>query len=76
MSEVPIRLWSRKGKLKKIDLKAIVERCEFVNARQLNMTLRFEPGKSVRPFDILRYVFNLTEEQVKQARIMKLNSGI
>ena len=71
LSEVPIRLWSRKGKLKKIDLKAIVERCEFVSARQLNMTLKFEPGKSVRPFDILRHIFNLTEEQVKQATIIK-----
>ena len=72
MTEVPIQLTNRKGKLKKIDLKDIVERCEFVNARQLKMTLRFEPGKSVRPFDILRHIFNLTEEQVKQATIIKL----
>ena len=72
MSEAPIRLMSRKGKLKKIDLKAIVERCEFVNARQLKFTLRSEPGKTVRPFDLLRHIFNLTEEQVKQATITKL----
>ena len=72
MSAAPIRLMSRKGKLKKIDLKAIVERSEFVNARQLKFTLRSEPGKTVRPFDLLRHIFNLTEEQVKQATITKL----
>ena len=76
MSEAPIRLMSRKGKLKKIDLKAIVESSEFVNSRQLKLTLRSEPGKTVRPFDLLRHIFNLNEEQVKQATILKLNSGI
>jgi radical SAM family uncharacterized protein/radical SAM-linked protein len=73
MSAVPIRRMSRKGKLKKIDLKAIVERSEFVNARQLKFTLRSEPGKTVRPFDLMRHIFNLNEEQVKQATIIKLN---
>jgi len=74
MSAAPIRLVSRKGKLKKIDLKAIVERSELVNARQLKLTLRLEPGKTVRPFDILRHIFNLSDEQVKQATIIKLSA--
>ncbi len=71
-SEAPIRLVSPKGKLKKLDLKAIVESSELVNARQLKFTLRSEPGKTVRPFDILRHIFKLSEEQVKQATITKL----
>ena len=74
MPAAPIQLTNRKGKLKKIDLKAIVERCEFVNARQLKFTLRSEPGKTVRPFDLMRHIFNLNEEQVKQAKILKLDS--
>ena len=72
MSEAPIRLMSRKGKLKKIDLKGIVESIEWVNTRQLKFTLRSEPGKTVRPFDFLRHIFDLSEEQVKQATIIKL----
>jgi radical SAM-linked protein len=72
VSEAPIRLVSPKGKLKKLDLKAIVERSELVNSRQLKFTLRSEPGKTVRPFDILRHIFKLNEEQVKQATITKL----
>jgi hypothetical protein len=72
MSEAPVELLGRKGKLKKLDLKAIVESSELVNSRQLKFTLRSEPGKTVRPFDILRHVFNLSEDQVKQATIIKL----
>jgi hypothetical protein len=72
MPEAPITVASRKGKLKKIDLKDIVERCEFVSSRQLKFTLRSEPGKTVRPFDVLRHIFNLSEAQVKQATITKL----
>ncbi|MGD2184480.1 MAG: TIGR03960 family B12-binding radical SAM protein [Desulfobacterales bacterium] len=72
MSEAPITLTSRKGKLKKIDLKDIVEKCELVSARQLNFTLKSQPGKTVRPFDILRHIFDLSEEQVKQATITKV----
>ncbi|MCK4988483.1 MAG: TIGR03936 family radical SAM-associated protein, partial [Desulfobacterales bacterium] len=75
MSEAPITLAGRKGKLKKIDLKDIVESSELVNSRQLNFTLKSEPGKTVRPFDILRHIFNLSEEQVKQATITKLGEA-
>jgi radical SAM family uncharacterized protein/radical SAM-linked protein len=73
-SEAPITLSGRKGKLKKMDLKDIVESSELVNSRQLNFTLKSQPGKTVRPFDILRHIFNLSEEQVKQATILKLGS--
>ena len=74
MSEAPITLTGKKGKLKKIDLKDIVENSELVNSRQLNLTLKSVPGKTVRPFDILRYIFDLNEEQVKQATIIKLGA--
>jgi radical SAM family uncharacterized protein/radical SAM-linked protein len=71
-----ITIAPRKGKLKKIDLKDIVVNSELPDPRHLAMTLRTEPGKTVRPFDVLRHIFELSDAQVKQARIMKLNSGI
>ena len=74
MSEAPITLTGKKGKLKKLDLKDIVESSELIDARQLNLTLKSRPGKTVRPFDVLRYIFNLSEEQVKQAIITKLGA--
>ncbi|NIP27272.1 MAG: DUF2344 domain-containing protein, partial [Phycisphaerae bacterium] len=70
-----ILLSSRKGKLKKIDLKDIVVKSELRNSGQLELTLKTEPGKTVRPFDVLRHVFKLSETQVKQAIITKLREA-
>ena len=71
-----ITLSNRKGKLKKIDLKDIGVSSELSDPRHLELTLQSEPGKTVRPVDVLRHIFELSDAQVKQARIMKLNSGI
>ncbi|MGD8344696.1 MAG: TIGR03960 family B12-binding radical SAM protein [Desulfobacterales bacterium] len=70
-----IILSSRKGKLKKIDLKDIVVNSELRNAGHLELTLKTEPGKTVRPFDILRHIFKLSETQIKQAIITKLKEA-
>ncbi len=69
-----ITLSSRKGKLKKINLKDIVVNSELCNPSRLELTLQTEPGKTVRPFDVLRHIFKFDEAQVKQARILKLSS--
>jgi radical SAM family uncharacterized protein/radical SAM-linked protein len=69
-----ITLTRRKGKLKKIDLKDIVINSELIDSSHLDLTLVSEPGKTVRPFDVLRHVFGLSDTQVKQARIVKLKA--
>jgi radical SAM-linked protein len=63
----------RKGKLKKIDLKAMVFSIELIDSKQLQMTLSSEPGKTLRPGDALRQIFSVSEEQIKRARILKVN---
>jgi radical SAM-linked protein len=70
-----ITLSSRKGKLKKIDLKGIVVNSELRNPGHLELTLLTEPGKAVRPFEILRHIFKLSETQIKQAIITKLKEA-
>ena len=69
-----ITLSGRKGKLKKIDLKDIVVNSELHNPCHLELTLQTEPGKTVRPFDVLRHIFQLSETQVKQATIIKIKA--
>ena len=71
-SEVVITRANRKGKLKKIDLKAMVEEIEVSNSKHLSMTLKSEPGKTIRPGEVLREVFGLAEEQIKAARVVKV----
>ena len=67
-----VTLSTRKGKLKKIDLKDIVVNSELRNSGHLELTLLTEPGKTVRPFEVLRHIFKLSETQIKQATIVKL----
>jgi hypothetical protein len=73
-SDFYITLTRRKGKLKKIDLKDIVVNSELLDSSHLELTLQSEPGKTVRPFDVLRHIFKLSDAQVKQARIIKLSA--
>ncbi len=72
-SAVSIERRDRKGKLKKIDLKAMVFSIELIDSRQLQITLSSEPGKTLRPGEVLRQVFSVSEKQIKQARIVKIN---
>jgi radical SAM family uncharacterized protein/radical SAM-linked protein len=69
-----VTLTGRKGKLKKIDLKDIVIHSKWLDSRHLELTLQAEPGKTVRPFDVLRHIFDLSDAQAKQARITKLGA--
>ncbi len=71
-TDFPIELQNRKGTLKKIDLKDMVVSIVLIDSGQLQMTLRSEPGKTLRPWDALRHIFTLSEEQIKQARIIKI----
>lgn len=69
-----ITLSGRKGKLKKIDLKDIVVNSHLRSSGHLELTLQTEPGKTVRPFDVLRHLFKLNDMQVKRATIIKLRA--
>ncbi len=70
--EALLRWTNRKGKLKKIDLKRMVKEIGLVNSACLEMTLAVGQGATVRPRQVLEYVFGLAEEEIKKARIIKL----
>jgi hypothetical protein len=61
--------------LKKLDLKDIVVNSELFDSSHLELTLQSEPGKTVRAFDVLRHIFELSDAQVKQATITKLGKA-
>ncbi len=69
-----ITLSNQKGKLKKIDLKDIVVNSVLHKSNHLELTLQSEPGKTVRPFEVLRHIFHLSDTQIKQATILKLSA--
>jgi radical SAM-linked protein len=62
---------NRKGKLKKIDLKDMIREMNLNEEGQLLLSLETAPGKTVRPAEVLREVFRLPEEAIKQSRMVK-----
>lgn len=72
--DAEIRRFTKKGKLKKINIKDMLIDISLINPGQLQMTLRTEPGKMLRPLDVLSYIFTAPEDQLKQARITKLKA--
>ena len=72
--ELIYRRTDRKGSIKEIDLKARVLQIELIDPGRLQMTLRVEPGKNVRPSEVIGRIFSLPEDDIKQAKIVKTNS--
>jgi len=69
---------SKKGKHKSLNLKELVKTIKIVSQERLEMTLSSESGNMVRPVEVLKKIFPLTDEDIKMARIVKLpalNSG-
>jgi radical SAM family uncharacterized protein/radical SAM-linked protein len=61
-----------KGKTKHIDLKDMVLKIELPDPNRLKMILKKEPGRTVRPFEVIEKIFLMPVEQIKQAAIVKL----
>ncbi len=70
-SDATISISNRKGKLKKINLKDMVLNIKHLDSACLQMTLLSVHGKTVRPALILRHIFSLAEDHIKQARVVK-----
>lgn len=63
---------TRKGKLKKIDLKAIVRRVDLLDDQRIYLELSYTPDGLVRPADVMKAVFGFSDEDVQTARTVKL----
>jgi radical SAM-linked protein len=63
---------NRKGKLKKIDLKAMVQHIQCVTSDTLELVVHHRPDALLRPDIILQKVFALSSDAIRQARLIKL----
>ncbi|MDJ0886816.1 MAG: TIGR03960 family B12-binding radical SAM protein [Desulfobacterales bacterium] len=64
----------RKGRLKKIDLKAMLTAIERVAPDTLEFTLHHKMETLVRPADVLGHLFGFDTAVIKHARVTKLNA--
>ncbi len=60
-----------KGKVIRLDLKEIVQSLTLSSDKQLTLRLHQKPGKSLRPPELFKRIFSLSDTDVKQARIVK-----
>ncbi len=70
--EVIITRTNRKGKTKKTDLKQAVLKTDLLSPDKLRITLISESGRTIRPFEVIKKIFSLNEEQVREADVVKL----
>ncbi len=64
---------TRKGKIKHIDMKSVVRLIEIIAPNTLSISLIEEPGKMVRPVEILEELFEFNTDVARSARILKLS---
>ena len=63
---------NRKGKLKIIDLKAMVQHIHLVKPDTLELVIHHQPGALIRPDRVLQFVFGYPLETIRRARVIKL----
>ena len=63
---------NRKGKLKIIDLKAMVQHIHLVKPDTLELVIHHQPGALIRPDRVLQFVFGYPPETIRRARVIKL----
>ena len=63
---------NKKGKLKKITLTDMVRHIEVLDTDRICFTVQNGPEKTLRPVDILTHLFAISEQDARQARIIKV----
>ncbi len=64
----------KKGRVKELDLKKMVENIAISSQNELSLSLKMDSGKIIRPADVVNTVFNLDANGIKTARIVKLGT--
>ncbi|MEW6670789.1 MAG: TIGR03960 family B12-binding radical SAM protein [Thermodesulfobacteriota bacterium] len=72
-SAVILEQVNHKGKLKQIDLKKAVTDLKFLADAKIELTLKSQPGKTVRPLEAASQIFATAPEIIKQARCVKIS---
>jgi len=63
---------NRKGKLKKINIKDMVETIQLLSPEKLEITLGSKKGSMVRPMEALLNIFTVSEQTLRQAKVVKM----
>jgi len=72
--EVVVERLNKKGKINKINLKNVVLNIRLTSKKEIEFILKPDNGKTVRPYQVLKKIFNFTDEQNKRALVVKIRN--
>jgi radical SAM family uncharacterized protein/radical SAM-linked protein len=73
--EVIVERLNKKEKKIKINLKNVVLNIRLTSKKEIEFILKPDNGKTVRPYQVLKKIFNFTDEQNKQALVVKIRNS-
>jgi len=62
---------NRKGSVEEINLKSLVDGIQLTSHNTLELVLNNQSRQTVRPVEVVQQIFNLSLEQLRQARVKK-----
>ncbi len=62
---------NKKGVTKTVDLKRVILSIDLVKPNRLQLSIRNHGGKRIRPATVLQRVFDMPDDQIKQASVIK-----
>ncbi|MGB5159379.1 TIGR03960 family B12-binding radical SAM protein [Desulfobacterium sp. N47] len=72
-TEAFIERTNKKGLIKKIDLKKIISSINLISSSKLELALSPDSGIMIRPAEIIKNIFVISENNLKTARIVKIS---
>ncbi len=66
---------NKKGRVKKIDLKQVVEKIELMSSHKIQIVMRSGSAETARPFEIIKTLFHLTEESARRVMVLKMQTN-
>ncbi|MCP3939904.1 MAG: TIGR03960 family B12-binding radical SAM protein [Desulfobacteraceae bacterium] len=75
LSEFMVEDISKKGKIRKTDLRQAVQTICPIDQTQIEMVLKQYNERNIRPTEVLAKYFNIDEGSIKTARIKKIKQG-
>jgi hypothetical protein len=71
-NELIVSRLNRKGKLKKINIKDMVESIQLLSPEKLEIILESKRGSMMRPMEAVLNIFTVSEQTLRQAKVVKM----
>lgn len=72
-NELIVSRLNRKGKLKKVNIKDMVEAIQLLSPEKLEIILGSKKGRMIRPKEVVRNIFTVSDQTLRHAKVVKMS---